>query len=143
MTTLGDRLRAVRKERGLTLHRLSELSGLSPGAISDIERRRQQGTRKLAALAAALNVRAEWLESGRGPREDAPGVVTPAVTAIAWDAPITREEAQLGVEWGKLDEPARSQIRVMIESLVAQQKKAGRKGKGAPKSGGSAARGSH
>lgn len=84
-------------------------------------------------MASALKVRAEWLESGRGAREEsATGTAAAPPSSIVWDMPITREEAQFGVEWGKLDEPARSQIRTMVESLVAQQKKSERKAKGKP-----------
>jgi len=35
---MGERLRALRKNRGMTLHQLSALSGLSPGYLSQIER---------------------------------------------------------------------------------------------------------
>ena len=34
---------------------------------------------------------------------------------------ITEDGVRLGHEWDKLDEPLRSQIRVMIETLVAKQ----------------------
>jgi transcriptional regulator with XRE-family HTH domain len=38
LTAVGAKIRVLRKERGLTLERLSELSGLSTGIISQIER---------------------------------------------------------------------------------------------------------
>lgn len=38
LTAIGTQLRTLRKERGLTVERLSELSGLSSGIVSQVER---------------------------------------------------------------------------------------------------------
>lgn len=47
--------------------------------------------------------------------------------AMIFGAPITAEAAQLGREWAKLDEPVRSQVALLIETLVAAQIREGRK----------------
>jgi transcriptional regulator with XRE-family HTH domain len=38
LSEVGDQVRSIRKEAGLTLERLSELSGLSTGIVSQVER---------------------------------------------------------------------------------------------------------
>lgn|SRR5690242_12563610 len=54
---LGVQLRSLRKERGLTLERLSELSGLSMGIVSQIERGRGNPSfATLAQLAHGLDI---------------------------------------------------------------------------------------
>jgi transcriptional regulator with XRE-family HTH domain len=54
---LGTRVRSLRKERGLTLERLSELSGLSIGIVSQIERGRGNPSfTTLAQLAHGLDI---------------------------------------------------------------------------------------
>ncbi len=64
--TLAQRLVLARKTRRLTQSQLSELTGMTQGAISNAERGRN--TRNMAAgtLAHFLGVNAYWLESGLG-----------------------------------------------------------------------------
>lgn len=143
---MGDRIRAVRRDRGLTLAKLSQLAGLSAGAISDMEQGRQKGTTKLPSLAAALGVRVEWLQTGQGAREGSGSIAEPTRSPYSHGWPnVTVEEARFGAEWGKLDEPARSQIQVMVESLVASQVRDKRKvkAKSAPKPADPSQRGQH
>ncbi len=40
LTVVGDKVRSMRKEKGMTLARLSEITGLSPAIVSQIERGR-------------------------------------------------------------------------------------------------------
>lgn len=68
METFGYRVRAARKTRGMTQTQLAAASGLSQTTISDIERGRNASSADIVALARALDVRAEWLADGRGPR---------------------------------------------------------------------------
>src|SRR3954470_5695703 len=54
---LGNQVRTLRKDRGLTLERLSELSGLSIGIVSQIERGRGNPSfATLAQLAHGLDI---------------------------------------------------------------------------------------
>ena len=53
MTTLGDRLRKAREERGWSQPQLAKKSGISQATISDIERGRNAETKKLGQLASA------------------------------------------------------------------------------------------
>lgn len=58
-------------------------------------------------------------------REDNAQFMVSEASAVYWGE-ATAEEARVGHEWGKLDEPLRSHVRVMIESLVAEQIRARR-----------------
>jgi phage repressor protein C with HTH and peptisase S24 domain len=65
-TTLAERLKLARKERGLSQKALGELIGVSQAAIQKIEVAKAKDTTKLVELALALNVRPEWLSTGSG-----------------------------------------------------------------------------
>jgi transcriptional regulator with XRE-family HTH domain len=57
LSDLGDQIRSLRKERNLTLERLSELAGLSTGIVSQIERGRGNPSfSTLAQLAHGLDI---------------------------------------------------------------------------------------
>ena len=43
LTRIGGRIRALRKERGISQERLSEFAGLHPTSLSDIERGKANG----------------------------------------------------------------------------------------------------
>jgi len=119
---IGKRIREVRKELELTQGQLGKRAGLATGTVSDLENERQGGTKQAVQLALALGVHAMWLVEERGPKylTDSHEVREPPKSSDAW--PRTNvEEARLGAEWGKLEEPAKTQVRIMVESLVAQQ----------------------
>lgn len=59
---MQNNVRARRKDLGMSIPRLSELSGVSCGHISDIERgKKQPGVAIASKLAEALGVRVEDL----------------------------------------------------------------------------------
>lgn len=59
---LGDALRALRNERGLTQERLGDLSGLTTNYVGDTERgERNVGVRALWQLADGLGISASEL----------------------------------------------------------------------------------
>lgn len=65
MTTIGSRVRAARKELGLTMKALHDKTGLSTGNISDIENdKNTPSASSLSALSRALGCSVEWLLSG-------------------------------------------------------------------------------
>ena len=72
-TRLGEKLRELRKQRGLTLDKLAELAGLSKSYLWELENRESQrpSAEKLTALADALGVAAAYFleEDVRGPEE--------------------------------------------------------------------------
>jgi transcriptional regulator with XRE-family HTH domain len=65
-TTIGQRLHAARRARGLTLVQLETLSGVPFSAISRLERDRIRAPRfgTVVAVAAALAVEPDWLMWG-------------------------------------------------------------------------------
>ena len=57
LTSIGDSLRAIREQRGLTLEQASELSGISTSHLSRLESsERQPSVASLLALSAAFGV---------------------------------------------------------------------------------------
>lgn len=72
-TRLGEKLRALRKERSLTLEGLAGLAGLSKSYVWELENRESQrpSAEKLTALADALGVAATYFieEDVREPEE--------------------------------------------------------------------------
>lgn len=76
METPNGRLGWVRATKGYTLKQLSELTGLTPGALSDGERGKNDVTVRVAlALKKATGVSIDWLLTGEGepwPKKEAP-----------------------------------------------------------------------
>src|SRR5918996_5478856 len=68
---VGGPIRRRRRDRGLTLARVAELSGLNVGYLSQVENdKASPSLETLAALAAALDVPIAWflLDQSMGPR---------------------------------------------------------------------------
>lgn len=66
METLAQRLKAAREKAGLSQAALAKAIGSGQSTIGSIENGRNHGSGKLLQIARALNVSADWLESGRG-----------------------------------------------------------------------------
>lgn len=70
---LGEKLRALRKERGLTLEKLADLAGLSKSYVWELENRESQrpSAEKLTALADVFGVAATYFieDDVRSPEE--------------------------------------------------------------------------
>ena len=125
METLGQRIRRLRQELRMKVPDLAKLVGLAPTTVYEIENGRQTETTKIDLFAKVLRTSTDYLRTGKP--------VSPAVktvlrvedyTPATWGAELSREGAEVGSEWMKLDEPMRGCIMVLIETLVAQQKKA-------------------
>ncbi|MDE1139935.1 MAG: S24 family peptidase [Paraburkholderia tropica] len=69
MNTFGDRVRKRREELGMSQEGLGKAAGISQSTIAQIERGRNQGTKHMLSLARALDVDAEWLETGRDAKQ--------------------------------------------------------------------------
>ncbi|MCW2254044.1 phage repressor protein C with HTH and peptisase S24 domain [Providencia alcalifaciens] len=65
-TTLAQRLKQARTNKGFTQSELAELVGLSQAAIQKIETGKAATSTKLIEIAKELNVEPEWLSSGAG-----------------------------------------------------------------------------
>lgn len=95
MSTFAERVCAERERQKMSQDDLSKAAGVSQSTIAQIERGRNKGTKHILALARALRVSPEWLESGKGhrlqlnltklgdlPSEDDPEPGSPFVTPI-------------------------------------------------------------
>ncbi len=69
MGSIGDRVKRVRLQRGLSLEQLAERVGVRYQSVQDLENGRSRGTKHLLSFARALAVRPEWLEAEEGPME--------------------------------------------------------------------------
>lgn len=106
----------------MSVPRLAKLVDRKPSTIYGIENGTgSEGTAVLHRIAAALGVRIEWLEHGTLPKEG------PETRETRHLMPITPEETEVGIEWGKLRDPMRTQIKNMVYGLVRDQKLADRK----------------
>jgi transcriptional regulator with XRE-family HTH domain len=66
LDTLGERSRAARRNKELTLDEFADVSGLSKGFLSDLENdKRNPSASTLINLSDALEVSVEWLIRGR------------------------------------------------------------------------------
>lgn len=103
-TTLGEKIRGLRKQKGYTLDQLGELTDSSKSYIWELENKNlpRPSAEKIAKIAAALGVTAEYLVD---PRESTP---KPDVVDEAFFRkyrnmdPITKERIRQMVEvWGR------------------------------------------
>lgn len=70
----SQRIRQLRDQRGLSQLSLALKAGVTQGTISQLENNPSQGSKYLAAIARALDVSVDWLETGKGPMERPPKV---------------------------------------------------------------------
>jgi phage repressor protein C with HTH and peptisase S24 domain len=86
-STLAQRLKHARKERGLTQQQLSEASGVNQSDISKIERGETLRPTGLLSLAMAMKCNPYWLETGDGKWDETlaqpPGSLA-APTNVGW-----------------------------------------------------------
>jgi len=67
MSTIGDRVRQVRQEAGLTQEAFAERLGVARGYISTVENNRQEPSDLfIKALSSIFGVQEEWLRTGAG-----------------------------------------------------------------------------
>jgi len=72
MNELGQRIRALRRGRGLTQAQLAAVAGITSQAVSDLEIGKTQTTGYLSELARALGTTAEFLRYGNHISESPP-----------------------------------------------------------------------
>lgn len=95
--TFSARLKQARELADLSQVALAKRAGLSPGAIGNYEAGTRDMPRDLLTLSAALGVRAEWLQSGKGPMRQEPltQVAQPlSLSSVTLSSPL--------LEWGDL-----------------------------------------
>lgn len=78
LDTLAKRLKAARKDAGLTQKQLAKRAGCGQSLVANLESGRHATSFALPQLAKELGVSALWLSQGKGPRpSDAPPEVAP------------------------------------------------------------------
>lgn len=101
-TRLGEKLRELRKKRGLTLERLAEMAKLSKSYLWELENRESQrpSAEKLTALADALGVAASYFieDDVRSPEE-------------------RHLDEHFFRNYQQLDAPAKEQLRRILETF--------------------------
>lgn len=69
MNTIGERIKEVRRLRGLSRPQLAEAARIKYPTLAGIENNDQAGTTQLPQIADALGVSPKWLQTGKGPME--------------------------------------------------------------------------
>ena len=113
---IGQRIRAVREDCGLTQVQVARQAGLSKGYLSDVEAgKRNVGSAKLLGLADALGASLEWLltgESGesRSVRVSEPVVIPPELGQAAEEMDLSYAATLecLALSQAVLDRPRRA-----------------------------------
>lgn len=70
--TLGERVKAIRKEKGLTQQEFGDLIGIKRNSVALIEGGRSTSDQTVNSICRVFNVREEWLRDGTGPVYAAP-----------------------------------------------------------------------
>jgi transcriptional regulator with XRE-family HTH domain len=96
-SSLGERLRCRRREKGWTQEQLAALAGTNQAVIQKIENGRSLRPRRINEIAAALDVSPSWLMFGDAPKDS-----------------LDHEARAIGETWAQLPEPFRSRIRAEI-----------------------------
>jgi transcriptional regulator with XRE-family HTH domain len=70
-TPIGERLKLIRKLKGMTQQQLAKAIGVDQSAISQIERgdSKSANAENLLKIAAVLNTNPQWLLTGKGDKD--------------------------------------------------------------------------
>ena len=103
LKTVGGRIRAVRKARGLSGKELADKAGVSETTVSRCERGEQSLTLDNAArLSFALDVSIDWIQNGDG--------VVPMGTGESTQVfPVFLHDLKEALEWDVIDDNAREE----------------------------------
>jgi transcriptional regulator with XRE-family HTH domain len=121
--TIGARIKSRREEVHMPVSALGRAVGLAPSTVYDLMRSESVSSTKLHLFARALGLNVFWLETGKGPRLASDPKDTVKEPAPADRTAITAEEAQIGRDWGSLNQPQRSVVAAQIRLLLAAQKR--------------------
>lgn len=120
--TIGQRLKQVRKERGLTQVELAARTGVKQSTLSDLELGKSAGTTSLAVVANVLGVSALWLETGRGER-DAGAEPAEELKRLLVETP---EEMRLLTAFRLADDIGRDQLNAAVDAVLSGLERARR-----------------
>jgi len=109
--TIGTRIRERRKALGLSQQLLANKAGVTQGLIGQIEAGTNKGSKHTVAIARALEVSPDWLESGRG-------ASTEHQIAV-YQPPETPELQWLLAAWRSASEEAKEVARFALSDIDA------------------------
>lgn len=104
-TTLAERLRSKRKQKGWTQKQLAEMTGSNQAAIQKIENGKSLRPRNVLKLAEALQVSPAWLQFGD----------------VQLDEELDDETLEMADAWSKLPEPHRSSIKQAVLRMALRR----------------------
>jgi transcriptional regulator with XRE-family HTH domain len=125
--TPGERIRRRREHLEWKVPVVAKKAGMASSTLYEIENGRMRSSTRMHQLCKVLGLRVEYVETGELPEliADEPRgkyrVADPAPAYTFHGMQATPEEVEIGVEWGKLDEPMRGAIKEQIYLLVANQ----------------------
>lgn len=124
MTTLGEKIKELREAQGLTLEKLSDLSGVDIGTISALENRRSKKSQYAPQLADALGLNlAEMMELSKDPNFRVHAAEPPPppylVDRMAEDPDSWPFRTISRAQWGQLPDSWRTQAEVYITGLIS------------------------
>lgn len=110
VNNLGQRIRGLRKTKGLTQAKLAKMAGIKQPSLSELEtgESRLPAGDTLVLLAVALECNPEWLATGRG-------------SPVATPSDIAPDEMALIYLWRQLSEEHQDLIMHMIERAAASK----------------------
>lgn len=111
--TMGDRIKARRKERKLSVVKLAKAAKVSKSAIYQIEGNETKTLKgsTVILIAEALHTYEKWIETGHGPKDRGTLV------------PLEPDEAALLLAFNKLDAETRKSLYKVVLQLAAAEKK--------------------
>lgn len=122
---IGDKLKQRREELNLSVAQVAARVKMAASTLYELERGDQRSTAKLAALCRLYDLNPDWVEFNRGQRllSPKPEIQVDQDTGRFQVHGLftTPEEVEVGIEWGKLREPARSLLREQVRLIVAKQ----------------------
>jgi transcriptional regulator with XRE-family HTH domain len=121
MATIGQRVRKLREEAGLSRPALAAAVGMKTTTLQTLEEKPQRTTRYLVPLAAHFHVSPEWLATGKGQRE-AP--VKGGLDEYAWTSQFgnyDRQSLSLALQWlrWQTDNGLESQPERRVDRFIA------------------------
>lgn len=97
MSSIGERIRQVRKERRMTQVELSKLANVSQTTLSQLESGRNDSSKELPSIAKALGVDVYWLQTGINDKPINPNNIPNYAEVHDWDSntPIDDDEVPI------------------------------------------------
>lgn len=117
MDTIGTRLRKERTLQNISRTALAQATGVGYSTLAELERGGMQTSTKLRVIADALGVSLRWLETGKGPKEQA-GTPPPSAKVSATETRpdyvhVQQLDGEAGMGEGRVNEDYPEVVRAM------------------------------